>query len=249
MPAIVQATYCNTYSDFVAKFQDDLIELLKPVKGEKILDLGCGTGNLSRELLSRGVYVTSVDSTPSMVKAAMASGVDAILADEATFESDKKFDAIVSNFALHWIDDQFSFFKSANKLLRIGGRLAVECGGSGCVRIIREGLKLALQSRGLDYKSRNPWKFPGLDETVAVLESHGFRVQSIGRYNCPIDLSHGIRLWLEVFAESHVEGMSAEEKNSFYEDVEEYCLPMLYDKKTQAWTADYVRLRFLATKE
>ena len=138
MPAIVQATYCNSYSDFVSKFQDDLIVLLNPVKGEKILDLGCGTGNLSRELLSRGVYVTSVDSTPSMVKAAIASGVDAILADEATFESDKKFDAIVSNFALHWIDDQFSFFKSAYKLLRNGGRLAVECGGSGCVRIIRE---------------------------------------------------------------------------------------------------------------
>ena len=249
MPAIVQATYCNTYSDFVAKFQGDLLALLAPARGERILDLGCGTGNLSRELMSRGAFVTSVDSTPSMVRAAEANGVEAILADEATFESEKQFDAIASNFALHWIDDQNAFFKNAHKLLKPGGRLAVECGGSGCVRIIREGMKLALQSQNIDYKARNPWKFPSVDETIAKLEAQGFRVQSIGRYNSPIELSHGLRLWLEVFAASHTEGMTDEEKNSFYEDVEEYCLPMLYNKKTQAWTADYVRLRFLAVKE
>ena len=234
-------------ADFVTKLGRPVIELLEPQAGERILDLGCGTGLLTRELASLGCSVLGADSSPEMVAAAKETGVEAILADAQTLKLDEKFDAIMSNAAIHWMPDHYAVVRRVWNLLRPGGRFAAECGGEGCVRIIREGMKIALIKRGIDYKARNPFKFPELGTFSGILENQGFRVKFIARYDKPMQLADGLRGWLEVFSASHTEGFTEAEKEAFYNDVEDYCRPMLFNPE-KGWTADYVRLRFLAVK-
>ena len=52
---------------FVSKYGNNLIELLAPKQGEKILDLGCGTGDLAKKLDDLGVNVVGVDNSENMI--------------------------------------------------------------------------------------------------------------------------------------------------------------------------------------
>lgn len=237
----------NSNVGFVPVLGKAVIELLNPTPGERILDLGCGDGALAKELGERGFSVTGVDSSPEMVEAARINGVDARLMDGERLDFQGEFDAVISNAALHWMSDQYAVVRGVWNALKPGGRFAAECGGEGCVRVIREGMKIALIKRDIDYKARNPFKYPKLGEYASVLENQGFKVGYIARIDRPTPLQDGLRGWLEVFSESHTRGFSQAEKEKFYTEVEDYCRPILYNAKT-GWKADYVRLRFLAVK-
>ena len=234
-------------ADFVPALGRPVIELLAPQAGEKILDVACGDGILTKELVEQGFDVTGVDASAEMVAAAQANGVNALQMDAERLTFHEAFDAVMSNAALHWMSDQYAVVRGVWQALKPGGRFACECGGEGCVRIIREGMKIALIKRGIDYKARNPWKYPELGPFQNILENQGFRVSYIARIDRPTPLPEGLRGWLEVFSVSHTQGFSQLEKEKFYAEVEDYCRPLLYNEKT-GWTADYVRLRFLAHK-
>lgn len=232
---------------FVSVLGKPVVELLKPIPGERVLDLGCGSGVLAKELMELGCSVVGVDFSPEMVESARANGVDARLMDGERMDFCQEFDAVMSNAALHWMTDQYAVARGVWNALKPAGRFSAECGGEGCVRIIREGMKIALTKLGIDYKARNPWKYPKLGEYRDILENQGFEVGYIARIDRPTPLPNGLRGWLEVFSESHTRGFTEQEKARFYAAVEDYCRPMLYNDKT-GWTADYVRLRFLAVK-
>ncbi len=234
-------------ADFAPDTERAVLELLEPKAGERIFDLGCGAGILAKELAAAGCTVTGADSSREMVEASRAAGEDAMLADVLSLETKEKFDAVISSGALHWMPDHYAVVRLVWNLLKPGGRFAGECGGEGCVRAIREGMKIALIKRGLDYRARNPWKFPALGGFSDILENQGFRVKFIARVDRPTHLAHGMRQWLELFSASHTDGFTAEERESFYDEVEAYCRPVLYSKKN-GWFADYVLLRFLAVK-
>lgn len=234
-------------TEFDPSLAKPVFELLEPKAGEKILDLGCGNGALTKELADMGCRVVGVDSSPKMVAAAKALGVDARLLDGERLHLDEKFDAVMSNAALHWMSDHYAVVRGVWGVLNPSGRFAAECGGEGCIRIIREGMKIALIKRGIDYKARNPWKYPELGTYSKILENQGFKISYIARIDKPTPLPDGLRDWLEVFAKNHVEGFTDEEREAFFKEVEDYCRPMLYTKEN-GWVADYVRLRFLAVK-
>lgn len=234
-------------ANFVPVLGKPVVELLKPQKGEKILDLACGNGTMTKELMDQGFDIVGVDSNPEMVEAAKALGIDARLMDAEHLAYDEEFDAVMSNAALHWMSDHYAVVRGVWNALKPGGRFAAECGGEGCVRIIREGMKIALIKRSIDYKARNPWKYPELGTFSNILENQGFKTSFIARIDRPTPLPNGLRGWLEVFSNSHTQGFTPEEREQFYAEVEEYCKPKLYDKE-KGWIADYVRLRFLSVK-
>jgi hypothetical protein len=105
----------------------------------------------------------------------------------------------------------------------------------------------ALARRGVDGAVLDPWYFPDVDAYRERLEAAGFRVGSIALIPRPTPLPGDVTAWLETFAESFTGALPAAERPAFLAEVREALRPMLCDA-SGAWMADYVRLRFAATK-
>lgn len=102
--------------------------------GERVLDLGCGSGVDAAHLLRRGVRVRGIDASEAMVRQARARGVDArLLSIEALGESDGPFDGAISNFgALNCLGDLAPVARSLGSLIRPAGYLALCVLGRCC---------------------------------------------------------------------------------------------------------------------
>ena len=92
-----------------------------------------------------------------------------------------------------------------------------------------------------------PWYFPTPDDYRRRLERAGFRVDSIALIPRPTPLPGDIIDWLETFAQSFFDGFSAADRADYLRDVRAELEPQLLDGNG-IWVADYVRLRFAATK-
>ncbi|MFL6785020.1 MAG: class I SAM-dependent methyltransferase, partial [Sphingomicrobium sp.] len=68
---------------FVAELGGAALELLDPQPGERILDVGCGEGTLTKKIVERGATVLGIDNSPEMIAAARAKGIDAVMIDAA----------------------------------------------------------------------------------------------------------------------------------------------------------------------
>ena len=92
---------------FVWNLAADMLPLLAPAAGERILDLGCGTGQLTAKIAESGASVVGLDRSPEMIGQARQNypGFEFRLADAANFSFPGEFDAVFSNAALHWIPE------------------------------------------------------------------------------------------------------------------------------------------------
>src|SRR5688572_11002406 len=116
---------------FVWKYGADLLPLLAPQPGERIIDLGCGTGRLTAQIAESGAEVIGVDRSPEMIGQARQNfpKLRFLLADIASFESPEPADAVFSNAALHWVTDAEAAARNVARSLRPGGRFVAEFGG------------------------------------------------------------------------------------------------------------------------
>ena len=106
----------------------------------------------------------------------------------------------------------------------------------------------ALARRGIAAAAYHPWFFPTAADYRRRLESHGFGVDSIALFPRPTPLPGDVTGWLETFAESFIAALPAAERPQFVAEVRDALRPVLADAAGN-WTADYVRLRFAATRE
>jgi ubiquinone/menaquinone biosynthesis C-methylase UbiE len=121
--------YAATRSGYPAEIVDVVIRTAGLAHGSVVLEIGCGTGQLTASLAGRGFELTALDIGPSLVAAAQrALGESAATFVASSFEDfaapDAGFDLIVSATAFHWIDPEVRFSKAA-RLLRPGGWLAL----------------------------------------------------------------------------------------------------------------------------
>ena len=232
---------------FVSDLGSPVVELLAPQPGERILDLGCGDGVLTRKLVDLGCEVVAVDSSAPLIEAATALGLDARVMSAEALVFDNEFDAVFSNAVLHWIKRADPVIAGVHRALKPGGRFVAELGGYGCVDKIRTALVAALNRRGLDGESRVPWYFPTPEDYGARLERAGFRVDRIALIPRPTPLPGDVIGWLETFAQSFLDGLSGEARAEYLQEVRTALEPQLRDGDG-TWIADYVRLRFAATK-
>jgi trans-aconitate 2-methyltransferase len=106
----------------------DLLALVEPRPGMRIVDLGCGTGDMTLHLHERlGAKATlGVDRSAAMLaRAPRAEGLRFLECDIATFEGGP-FDLIFSNSALHWVRDHPALLKRLRAMLAPGGQIAVQ---------------------------------------------------------------------------------------------------------------------------
>jgi trans-aconitate methyltransferase len=91
------------HAGYVPAFGTEVLALLDPRPGERILDLGCGDGVLSAQIAGAGARVIGVDSSADMAAAARERGLDARVMDAHALDFGRAFDAVFSNAALHWM--------------------------------------------------------------------------------------------------------------------------------------------------
>jgi len=234
-----------------ARFVSDLglpvVELLAPRPGNRILDLGCGDGELTKRLVDLGCEVVAVDSSGPQIEAARKLGLDAHVMSAESLPFTEEFDAVFSNAVLHWIKNADLMIASVYRSLRLGGRFVAECGGYGCVHKIRTALVQALDRRGIAGEARVPWYFPTPGDYATRLERAGFRVDSIALIPRPTPLPGDVIGWLETFAQSFLHGLPSAAREQYLHEVRATLEPQLRDN-IGTWIADYVRLRFAATK-
>ncbi len=232
---------------FVSDLGSPVFDLLAPQPGERILDLGCGDGVLTKKLADLGCGVVAVDSSAPQVEAAKKLGLNAFAISAEDLPYNEEFDAVFSNAVLHWIKRPELMLAGVHRSLKSGGRFVAECGGHGCVNKIRTALVQALDRRGLNGEARVPWYFLTPADYTARLERAGFRVDSIALIPRPTPLPGDIISWLETFALNFFQGFSEEARRDYLEEVRTDLEPQLRDADGR-WIADYVRLRFAASK-
>ncbi len=240
------ALYDDRHS-FVWKKAADLIDLLEPQPGERILDLGCGTGHLTSQIAERSIEVIGLDASASMIAQARQNypKLKFVLADARTFEFGSGFDAVFSNATLHWISEPAPVLASVARALKPCGRFVLEMGAKGNIARIVEALTAVLEEAG--YKANNPWYFPSAAEYASALEQQNFEVQAlwiIERWNKLEHPERGLREWLEMFAGVWFEGVPAKARGPIVAEIESRLRPTLF--RDNAWWADYRRLRVVA---
>ena len=234
---------------FVWKQSEDLIDLLEVRPGERILDLGCGTGHLTFQIAARGAQVAGLDSSASMIAQARQNypGLKFVLADARAFRLDDQYDAVLSNAALHWIREADAVVECVARALRPGGRFVLEMGGKGNIQRIVAVLESVLKEH--HYTVSNPWYFPSEEEYEGILRRHGFEVTYLAGFDRWNKLEHpekGLREWLEMFTASWFESVPSRERPEIVQEIEARLRPQLWCDG--AWWADYRRLRAIAVR-
>ena len=152
---------------YVYKYGRQVIDWLNPKKGERILDAGCGTGQLTAEIAEMGCEVIGIDNSEEMIKTAKAKhpSLHFYKKDITNFSFENTFDAVFSNAVLHWVNDAHGAIQCFHKALRQEGRFVTEFGGENNIRRILNALKSSFQSRGIPFiKENGPWYFPSVAE-------------------------------------------------------------------------------------
>lgn len=224
-----------------------MLELLAAKPGERILDVGCGDGVLTKKIADIGCEVVAVDLSTAFIESARKLGLDAHVVDAVALPYCEEFDAVFSNAALHWINRADETIAGVHRSLRPGGRFVAECGGFGCVDKIRRALVAALDKRGINGEARVPWYFPTPGDYATRLERAGFRVDSIALIPRPTPLPGDITGFIETFGLCFLGGLSGQDRSEYLQDVRSVLEPQLVNQ-AGVWIADYVRLRFAATK-
>ncbi|HEY6758319.1 MAG TPA: methyltransferase domain-containing protein [Baekduia sp.] len=221
-----------------------------PLRGdETVLDLGCGTGRVTEQLLERlgpDGHVLGIDGSARMVaEAARRLGGD----PRASFERQDLLelvvappaDAAVSSATFHWIKDHDRLFAHVRGALVEGAPFVAQWGGRGNVaNVVRAVLEVSAREPYAPYFAGwpGPWNYAGPEETTERLERAGFAVERCWLEPSP-QYPEPLRDFLRaVSLGSHLERLPEELHDGFVDAVAEAMGPDPVH--------DYVRLNVVA---
>lgn len=234
---------------FVWQYGADVVELLSPAPHERILDLGCGTGQLTAKIALAGCEVLGIDQDAAMIEKARQNYPDLsfAIADAKNFQVEGQFDAVFSNAVLHWIPESDAVIRCVYQALKPGGRFVVEFGGKGNIQAIAKALT-SVDTLGYASQTISPWYFPSIGEYATQLEQQGFDVTYAVLLDRPTALegNAGMRNWIEMFASRLLEKLSSQQQTEVIQAIEDQLKPTLY--RDGKWWADYRRIRTVAIK-
>jgi len=238
---------------FVFHLAEDILAKLAARAGESILDLGCGTGQLTDRLASQGTQVTGLDASVEMLTQARTNypNVSFVQGDVRTFRLNQRFDAIFSNAALHWVAEHDQVARSVFYHLKPGGRFVAELGGKGNLAAMIEAVEGVLSDRyQMTCPSRLcPWTFPTLGQFTSALESQGLRVLEARWFERLTPLAEGqdgMRHWLEAFMQNYLTALPASQQPDAVAAIQDRLRPRWFNGSQ--WHVDYARLQVVAIK-
>jgi trans-aconitate methyltransferase len=236
---------------FVWKLAAGVLELLDARPGERILDLGCGTGHLTAKIVETGAHAMGIDRSPEMIRQAKERypSLRFEVMDAREIALDEDFDAVFSNATLHWIKEPERVIAGIKKLLRPGGRFVAEFGGKGNTSELLIAVQRAWTKLQLAGPAPHPWYYPSIAEYAGLLEQHSFEVTHATLFDRPTPLDdgeRGLRNWLEMFGSAFVENLLEATRERLLVEIERELRPRLFHDGH--WVIDYRRLRVVAKR-
>ncbi|HEX9161049.1 MAG TPA: methyltransferase domain-containing protein [Thermoanaerobaculia bacterium] len=158
----------------------DLLALVEHRPKMRVVDLGCGTGELTRELHTHlAAHETlGIDNSETMLLKSDAFGGDALrfhLGDINAFVADQPFDLIFSNAALQWVPDHARLLKRLASFLAPHGQIAIQMPANDDHPSHATAAEVA---RSFGIEPRHDPLLP-VDEYARVLHAIGFRRQNV----------------------------------------------------------------------
>lgn len=230
-----------------------VLDRLDPQSGERILDLGCGTGRLTKEIAVRtGSVVVGLDRSATMMDEARQDRSQRtvfVRGDGAALPFVEAFDAVYSAATFHWILDHDHLFASIHRALRPDGRLVAQCGGGpNLERLLdRTHALMALPPFSEHVAGwSDPWTFAYPEETRARLERAGFEGIDTSLEESPTTLP-GAQAFADfiscVCVRHHVDALPPGLRQPFVDRLTDAA-----SRDTLPFTLDYWRLNISARK-
>jgi trans-aconitate methyltransferase len=226
----------DEYSKFSSaqhKWAKESIEKVKLKKNENVLDVGCGEGRVTAEIagyVPEG-SVLGIDSSEEMISLAKNKfppakypnlSFQVLDARELNFNS--RFDVILSNAALHWVDNHIKILKGMYNSLKEGGRILLQMGGKGNVEEAFFAINKTIEDfRWKDYFSnfKFPYYFFGVEEYNDFLLQAKFKKSRIELIEK--DMQHkgkeGIKGWIKTTWLPYIENVPQQEREIFIEEL------------------------------
>jgi trans-aconitate methyltransferase len=245
-------TFYDESLGIITRLGAGVVDLLAARPGERILDLGCGTGHLTAQISQAGAETIGIDSAEPMIARAREAypNLRFEVARGEDFTLDAPVDAVFSSAVLHWIPDQAAVHAGVARALKPGGRFVAEMGGKGNVRTLLDALAQALSEEGVPPEQiPHPWSFFSIPEYSTMLEQAGFEVTFMQLFDRPTpldDCPDGAADWVRMFGDDFLAPVHPERQAHVLARINALTAPALvHDGR---WIADYRRLRFVAVK-
>jgi trans-aconitate 2-methyltransferase len=245
---------------------------LVPQAGERILDIGCGTGRLTSEIAAQpGILIVGLDRSAAMLHEA-ARHAESMKPSSATNDRTgplprirtpmyvrgdgsalpfvRAFDAVFSAATFHWIPDHERLFASVFDALRTGGRLIAQAGGAGnLARLYGRAQKFMHSSRYAQYFTSwsDPHHFENVADTEARLRRVGFTAIDVTLVSAPVSFDAPERYAEFVAAvclRHHLHRLPEADRTEFMRRVTDEAL-----QDDPPLTLDYWRLNITARKD
>jgi len=156
---------CGRVTEHGAK----LVDILRAMPRGKVLDLGCGTGELTSKIAKFSDEVIGLDSSVEMVNLARKTypEINYVISDACTMQWDNYFDYVFSNAVLHFIKNQDALLDRVHMALKNYGVFICEFGASGNLTDLLNAVEQACLVRGKKYILR--FYYPTEKQYMALL--------------------------------------------------------------------------------
>jgi trans-aconitate methyltransferase len=226
---------------------------------ERLLDAGCGTGRLTRELLEALPHgkVVALDASQNMLDEARAylepdfpGRIEFLRCDLLDLPCNQEFDGIFSTASFHWVLDHGRLFRNLYRALRPGGWLVAQCGGDKNIErlLSRAGRLMEIRAYAQYFAGyESPWEYSDAETAATRLKNAGFEEIETGLEEAPTKFPNAAEFhqFVEnVILRHHLQRIPGiEVRHQFMTE-----LTLLYEQDDPPFLIDYWRLNLKARR-